>query len=73
VSAWLAATLAGTFFIEYIFNWSGIGLFAFNAVTQNDFPVIQGVVVFTAVVFVIVNLIVDVIYSLLDPRVRLGK
>ena len=72
ISAWLAATLAGTFFIEQIFDWAGIGLLAFNAVTQYDFPIIQGVVVFTAVIFVVVNLIVDVIYSFLDPRVRLG-
>ena len=72
VSAWLAATLAGTFFIEQIFDWAGIGQFAFNAVTQYDFPVIQGVVVFTAVIFVIVNLTVDIIYSFLDPRIRLS-
>ncbi|MCE2502496.1 MAG: ABC transporter permease [Chlorobi bacterium] len=72
ISAWLAATLAGTFFIEQIFNWPGVGLLAFNAVTQYDFPIIQGVVIFTAIIFVVVNLIVDIIYSFLDPRVRLG-
>ena len=72
ISAWFAATLAGTFFIELIFNWPGIGYFAFKAVMANDYPVIQGVVIFTAVLFVFVNLIVDIIYSIIDPRVRLG-
>lgn len=72
VSAWLAGTLAGAFFVEYIFNWPGVGLFAFNAVTTIDYPVIQGVVVFSAVMFVIINLLVDILYSFLDPRVRLS-
>lgn len=72
VSAWLAATLAGTFFIEQIFGWPGLGLLAFNAVLQLDFPVIQGVVLLTAIIFVIVNFLVDIVYSMLDPKVRLG-
>lgn len=72
VSAWLAATLAGTFFIEQIFGWPGLGLLAYNAVLQLDFPVIQGVVLLTAIIFVIVNFLVDIIYSMLDPKVRLG-
>jgi peptide/nickel transport system permease protein len=72
ISAWLAGTLAGTFFIESIFNWPGIGRLAYDAVLQLDFPMIQGTVLFTAVVFVAVNFIVDIIYSLLDPKVRLG-
>jgi peptide/nickel transport system permease protein len=72
ISAWLAGTLAGTFFIESIFGWPGIGRLAFDAVLQLDFPMIQGTVLFTAVLFVIVNFMVDVIYSLLDPKVRLS-
>ncbi|MBS1912520.1 MAG: ABC transporter permease [Bacteroidetes bacterium] len=72
VSTWLAGTLAGTFFIETIFNWPGIGRLAFDAVTQLDFPMIQGTVLFTAVIFVVVNLIVDVAYAVLDPKVRLA-
>lgn len=72
VSAWLAATLAGTFFIEQIFGWPGLGLLAYNAVLQLDFPVIQGVVLLTAIIFVIVNFLVDIVYSMLDPKVRLG-
>ncbi len=72
ISAWFAATLAGTFFIELIFDWPGMGLFAFQAVLANDYPIIQGVVILTATIFVAINLIVDIIYSLIDPRVRLA-
>ena len=72
VSAWLAATLAGTFFIEFIFGWPGLGKLAYDAVLQVDFPVIQGVVLLTAVIFVAINFIVDIVYSWLDPKVRLG-
>lgn len=72
ISAWLAGTLAGTFFIETIFNWPGIGRLAYDAVLQLDFPMIQGTVLFTAVVFVAVNFLVDIVYSLLDPKVRLS-
>jgi len=72
VSAWFAALLAGTFFIEYIFNWPGIGTVAINAIEKLDYPVIQGVVLFTAVVFVIINLLVDIVYAFLDPKIKLS-
>ena len=72
ISTWLAATLAGTLFIEQVFNWPGIGQLAYDAVIQLDFPVIQGTVLFTAIVFVAINLLVDILYALLDPKVRLG-
>jgi peptide/nickel transport system permease protein len=72
ISAWLAATLAGTLFIELVFNWPGLGSLALNAVQQLDFPIIQGVVLFTAITFVVINFLVDVLYSVLDPKVRLS-
>jgi ABC-type dipeptide/oligopeptide/nickel transport system permease component len=72
ISAWLAATLAGTLFIEYVFNWPGLGSLALNAVQQLDYPVIQGTVLFTAITFVVINFLVDVLYSMLDPKVRLS-
>ncbi|KXK55584.1 MAG: peptide/nickel transport system permease protein [Chlorobi bacterium OLB5] len=72
ISAWLAALLGGTFFIEYIFNWPGIGLLAINSILSLDFPMIQGTVLFTAVIFIIVNMIVDVMYAFLDPKVKLS-
>ncbi len=72
VSSWFAAVLSGTFFIEYIFNWPGIGLLTINAIQQLDFPMIQGTVLFTASVFVVVNVVVDIAYSATDPRVELA-
>jgi peptide/nickel transport system permease protein len=72
VSAWLAGLLVGTYFIEYIFNWPGIGLQAVDAITRSDFPIIQGTVIFSAGIFVVVNFIVDLLYARLDPRVKLS-
>ncbi|ACF13792.1 binding-protein-dependent transport systems inner membrane component [Chloroherpeton thalassium ATCC 35110] len=72
VSSWLAGLLAGSFFIEFIFNWPGIGLLAIDAIQKLDFPMIQGVVLFTAVIFIIINIAVDMLYALLDPRVKLS-
>jgi len=72
VSAWFAGLLAGTFFVEYIFNWPGIGTVTLNAIEKLDYPMIQGTVLFTAVIFVIVNLLVDIIYSFVDPKVKLS-
>lgn len=72
ISASLAATLGGVFFIEYIFNWPGIGLLAVDAIFKLDFPMIQGTVLFSAIVFVIINLLVDIVYAMLDPKVKLA-
>lgn len=72
VSSYLAALLGGAFFIEYIFNWPGIGLLAINSILSLDFPMIQGTVLFTAVVFLVVNTAVDIIYAYLDPKVKLS-
>jgi peptide/nickel transport system permease protein len=72
ISAWLAGLLGGAFFIEYIFNWPGIGLLAINSILSLDFPMIQGTVLFTAVVFIIINMLVDIIYAFLDPKVKLS-
>lgn len=72
ISAWLAGLLGGAFFIEYIFNWPGIGLLAINSILSLDFPMIQGTVLFTAVVFIIINMLVDIVYAFLDPKVKLS-
>jgi len=72
VSAWFAGLLAGAFFVEYIFNWPGIGTVALSAIEKLDYPLIQGTVLFTAAVFVVVNFVVDVLYAILDPRVQLS-
>lgn len=62
--------LAGTVLTEYIFNIPGIGRMLFEAILNRDYPVVQGVVIFSVTLFVVVNFIVDVLYTVLDPRIR---
>jgi peptide/nickel transport system permease protein len=70
MSGWLASLLAGAVFIEYIFDWKGIGLVIVNALEKYDFPVLMGAVLFISIILVIVNILVDILYGMLDPRVR---
>lgn len=72
VSGWLASLMAGAFFIEYIFNWKGLGTVTLRAVESLDFPVVMGATIFVAFLFVVINIAVDVLYAVLDPRVKLG-
>jgi ABC-type dipeptide/oligopeptide/nickel transport system permease component len=71
VSGWLASLLAGAFFIELIFNWKGLGFITLQSVLLKDFPVVMGAILFIAIIFVIINIVVDVLYAVIDPRVRL--
>lgn len=71
VSGWLAELLAGSFFIEYIFGWKGLGKLTVDALNKFDFPVVMGSVLFTACLFIIINLGVDVLYRKVDPRIKL--
>jgi peptide/nickel transport system permease protein len=64
--------LAGSYVVEFIFNWPGIGKLTLDAVNSRNFPMIQGGVLVAATGFVLVNFVVDVAYSLLDPRIRRG-
>jgi peptide/nickel transport system permease protein len=68
----LAGLLAGTIFTERIFDVQGLGLLALNAFGTGDLPVIMGTVMWAAFLLVASNLIIDIVYSFLDPRVRLG-
>jgi len=70
ITGWFAELLAGAFFVEYIFGWKGIGKVTVDALEQFDFPVLMGSVLFTAGIFVIINLLADVLYSIIDPRIR---
>jgi len=72
-SGWFASLLAGAFFVEKVFNFNGLGLLTINALVNYDLPVVLGAVLFSAFVFVIINLFVDMLYALLDPRVVVGK
>ena len=72
ISGWFASLLAGAVFIEYVFDWKGIGVVVVDALEKYDFPVIMGAVLLIAVMLIIVNLIVDIIYGIIDPRVRIS-
>ncbi len=71
ISGWLAELLAGSFFVEYIFSWKGIGKLTVDSLDKFDFPVVMGAVLITATIFVVVNMLTDVLYGRLDPRVKL--
>ncbi|MCB0791614.1 MAG: ABC transporter permease [Flavobacteriales bacterium] len=70
VSGWFASLLAGAVFIEYVFGWRGMGLEVFNALEREDLPVVMGAVLVFATIFVVMNVVVDLLYGVLDPRVR---
>ena len=72
ISGWFASLLAGAVFIEYVFDWKGIGVVVVDALEKYDFPVIMGAVLLIAVMLIIVNLMVDIIYGIIDPRVRIN-
>ena len=65
-----AYLLASSVMIEWVFGWPGVGALAVRSVLSRDYIVVQGTVIFAAAVFVVVNLMVDVLYVVLDPRVR---
>jgi peptide/nickel transport system permease protein len=64
--------LSGAILTETVFSWPGIGSWVYNAIASRDYPIIQGGVVFVAFMFVVVNLIVDVSYAFIDPRIQYG-
>lgn len=68
----IAYALGGTVIMEQIFGIPGMGSYALQALGNRDVPVIQGVVMLTAVIFLVMNLLVDVVYAYLNPKVRLG-
>lgn len=71
VSGWFASLLAGAVFVEFVFGWKGLGLEVFQALEKDDLPVVTGAVLFFAATFVVMNVLVDLIYGWLDPRVRI--
>jgi len=62
--------MGGAIITETIFSWPGIGLYAYNSISARDYASIQGVVLYGALLFVLINLVVDILYAILDPRVR---
>ncbi|MGB1313356.1 MAG: ABC transporter permease [Bizionia paragorgiae] len=71
ISGWFASMLAGAVFVEYIFGWNGLGKEIVNALNTLDLPVIMGAVLIIALLFIIINIFVDIIYAWLDPKVKL--
>ena len=70
VSGWFASMLAGAVFVEYIFGWNGLGKEIVNALNTLDLPVIMGAVLTVALTFILINIIVDIIYAQLDPKIK---
>ncbi len=73
VSGWFASMLAGAVFVEYIFGWNGLGKEIVDALNTLDLPVIMGAVLVIATMFIIINIVVDLIYGILDPRIAYGN
>jgi peptide/nickel transport system permease protein len=70
ISGMFASLLAGALFVEQIFAWKGIGWILYDALMKFDLPIIMGGVLLTATIFVVINILVDILYGMLDPRVR---
>ncbi len=72
ITGWFAELLAGAFFVEYIFGWQGIGKVTVDALEKLDYPVVMGSVLVTAAFFILVNILSDILYGVVDPRVRIS-
>lgn len=68
----IGSLLGGTAIVESIFMWDGVGKMAIDAITMRDYPVIQAYVIWMAIIYVVINLITDIVYYYLNPRIRLG-
>jgi peptide/nickel transport system permease protein len=71
ISGWLASLLAGAVFVEYIFDWKGIGVLMVDGLEKYDFPVVMGTLLYISIILVLINILCDIIYGWLDPRVKL--
>jgi peptide/nickel transport system permease protein len=69
ITGWFAELLAGAFFIEYIFGWRGIGKITVDALEKLDYPVVMGAVLFSALIFIVINVLADLLYRMVDPRI----
>ena len=71
ISGWLASLMAGAVFVEFVFDWKGVGVAIVDALNKYDFPVVMGAVMFISVILVVINVMVDILYAYMDPRIRL--
>ncbi|PJF24475.1 MAG: hypothetical protein CUN53_17650 [Phototrophicales bacterium] len=72
LGATLGGLLSGTVIVEQVFSWSGVGRLVIDSVFQRDYPIVMGSVVIGAVLFILGTLFSDILYGLLDPRIRLN-
>ncbi|MBN1113333.1 MAG: ABC transporter permease [Bacteroidales bacterium] len=70
ISGWFASLMAGVIFVEYIFGWKGLGTVIVNSLNNQDTPLVTGCILTIALLFIIVNILVDILYSVLDPRIK---
>lgn len=70
-TGWLASLMAGAVFVEYVFDWKGVGSVIIDALEKYDFPVIMGSLLVISIILVLINILVDILYGILDPRVRI--
>ena len=69
----LGYLLAGDFFVEYVFAWPGIGRMVVSAILVKDYPIVQAFLLLAATFYVLINLFIDILYTVVDPRIRLGR
>lgn len=72
ISGWFASLLAGSFFVEYIFGYNGLGKATVDALEMADMPVVMGAILFIAFIFVVINILADIIYAWIDPQIKLN-
>lgn len=72
VSGWFAELLAGSFFIEFIFSWKGLGKLTVDSLDKFDFPVVMGAILCTSFIFIVINYFTDMVYRWIDPRIRIS-
>ena len=70
VSGWFASLMAGAVFVEYVFDWKGVGVVIVDALEKYDFPLIMGAVLIISILLIVINIIVDILYAFLDPRIK---
>lgn len=72
-SGWLAGLMAGAVFVEYVFDWKGMGIVIVDGLEKYDFPVVMGAILFICILLVVINIIVDILYGVIDPRARVAE
>lgn len=72
ISSWFASLLAGAVFVEYIFDWKGVGVVIVDSLEKYDFPVLMGTLIVICIMLVVINILTDIVYAILDPRIKMA-